>query len=111
MVVMAITVKDLYQYNENFEWAKIQRLTGKSNPEKTDTVDLSRLAALNDKNLSVFVAEKEGKSFLNSISDDNMRTQVADVAGLNNNQNQNNPVPSSIPMGKSVFDYQKPEMA
>lgn len=111
---MAITVRDLYQYDENFNYAKIQRLTGKTNFKKTDTVDLSRLAALNDKDLSVFVAEKEGKSFLNSISDDNMRAQVADVAGLNSNQNQNNqnkPIPADIPMDKSVFDYQRPVMA
>lgn len=108
---MAITVKDLYQYNENFEWAKIQRLTGKNNPKKTDTVDLSRLAALNDKDLSVFVAEKEGKSFLNFVQDDNMKTQIADASGMNTGNNKDTNIPACIPMDKSVFDYQKPEMA
>ena len=61
---MAITVKDLFQYDPNFEPAKIRRLTGKTNYKKSDTVDLSRLAALNDKDLSVFAAKKEGKTFL-----------------------------------------------
>lgn len=108
---MAITVRDLYQYNEDFEWAKIQRLTGKNKPKKTDTVDLSRLAALNDKDLSIFVAEKEGKSFLNNIQDDGMRTQIADASGIQTGNNKDVGVPANIPMDKSVFDYQRPEMA
>ena len=36
---MGITVKDLFQYDPNFDPAKIRRLTGKSNYKKTDTVD------------------------------------------------------------------------
>ncbi len=110
---MAITVRDLFQYDANFDRAKIERLTGKKDFKKTDTVDLTRLASLNDKDLSVFVAEKEGKSFVNSITDDNMKTQVADAAGLKteNKNNQSANIPANIPMDKSVFDYQKPQMA
>lgn len=108
---MAITVKDLFQYDANFDPAKIRRLTGKTNYEKTDTVDLARLAALNDRNLSVFVAKKEGQSFVNNIQDDNMQIQIADAAGINTNNAQNVNVPAHIPMDKSVFDYQRPEMA
>lgn len=107
---MAITVKDLFQYDPNFDPVKIRRLTGKTNYEKTDTVDLARLAALKDKDLSVFVAKKEGKSFLNSVQDDNMQTQIADAAGIKTNNGQNASVPAHIPMDKSVFDYQRPEM-
>ncbi len=110
---MGITVRDLFQYDPNFDSAKIQRLTGKKDYKKTDTIDLSRLAALNDKDLSIFVAEKEGNSFVTSITDDNMRTQVADAAGLKteNKNDRNANIPASIPMDKSVFDYQKPLMA
>ncbi|CDE88840.1 unknown [Clostridium sp. CAG:729] len=111
---MAITVRDLFQYDPNFDHAKIRRLTGKSNYKKTDNVDLSRLAALNDKGLSVFVAKKEGKSFINSIQNDNMKTQVADAAGIKDKtKNQNNEkgnVAANIPMDKSVFDIKKPEI-
>jgi len=105
---MTFTVKDLFQYDPNFDRAKIQRLTGKNDYQKTDTIDLSRLAALNDKALSIFVAEKEGKSFLNYITDDNMKTQVADATGIvsggQNQNNQNNYIPANIPMDISVFD-------
>lgn len=108
---MAITVRDLFQYDPNFDQAKIRRLTGKTKYKKTDTVDLSRLAALNDKNLSVFAARKEGKSFVNSIQDDKMKTQIADAAGIKNeakNQNnENDNIPANIPMDKSVFDLNK----
>ena len=113
MVIMAITVKDLFQYDPNFEPAKIRRLTGKTNYKKSDTVDLSRLAALNDKDLSVFAAKKEGKTFLNSIQDDNMKTQIADAAHIKNEEktqnNKNNKMPADIPMDKSIFDIDKQE--
>lgn len=108
---MAITVKDLFLYDPNFDPVKIRRLTGKTNYEKTDKVDLTKLAALKDKNLSVFVAKKEGKSFLNSVQDDNMRTQIAGAAGIKTNNAQSANVPADIPMDKSVFDYQRTEMA
>lgn len=109
MVIMTITVKDLFLYDANFDSAKIKRLTGKANYKKTDTVNLSRLAALNDKDLSVFVAKKEGKLFLNSIQNDKMQTQLADAAGIKNGNGKNANMP--IPMDKSVFGYQKAEMA
>lgn len=109
---MSITVKDLFQYDPNFDRVEIQRLTGKKDYKKTDTVDLSRLAALNDKDLSIFAAKKEGKTFVNYIKDDNMRTQVADASGVKindekqqSNQNSNNA--SNIPMDKSIFDIEK----
>ena len=60
MVIMSITVKDLFQYDPNFDNAKLQRLTGKKDYQKTDTINLSRLAGLNDKDLSIFAAKKEG---------------------------------------------------
>ncbi len=110
---MSITVKDLFQYDPNFDKAKIQRLTGKKDYKKTDTVDLSRLAALNDKDLSIFAAKKEGKTFVNYIKDDNMRTQVSDAAGVKtddkkeNMSNANNVTNNS--MDKSIFDIDKQE--
>lgn len=70
-------------------------------------MDLSRLAALNDKGLSVFAAKKEGKTFLNSIQDDNMKTQIADAAHIKNEEktqnNKNNKMPADIPMDKSIL--------
>ncbi len=111
---MSITVRDLFQYDPNFPPAKIKILTGKSDYKKSDTVDLARLAALNDKNLSVFAAEKEGKSFVNSIKNDNMRAQVADATGIKNEEKNNNNkkenFPSIIPMEKSIFDIDKKKM-
>ena len=86
---MSLTVKDLFQYDSNFDPAKIRRLTGKSDYQKTDTIDLSRLAALNDRNLSIFAAKKEGKSFVKSIQNDNMRAQVSNAAKINDGTQQN----------------------
>ena len=103
---MTITVKDLFQYDSNFDQAKIRRLTGKKDYKKSDIIDLSRLAALNDKDLSIFVAKKEGKSFVNSIKDDNMRTKIADATGIKTENKQNNQswnIPGNIPMNKSIF--------
>lgn len=60
---MSITVKDLFQYDSNFDQAKIRRLTGKKDYKKSDIIDLSRLAALNDKDLSIFVAKKRRQIF------------------------------------------------
>lgn len=111
---MAITVKDLFQYDPNFAQAKIRRLTGKTNYKKSDTVDLSRLAALNDKGLSIFAAKKEGKTFINSIQDDNMRTQIAEAVHIKNEekaQNNSNAVSSVIPMDKSIWDIERAKMA
>lgn len=108
---MSITVKDLFQYNPNFDKAKLEYLTGKKNYTKKDIINLSRVVSMNDKDLSVFVAEKEGKSFVNSITDDNMRTQVADASNIKNdkvNKNKENTnMPQYIPMDKSVFDIQR----
>lgn len=108
---MSITVKDLFQYDPNFDNAKLQRLTGKKDYQKTDTINLSRLAGLNDKDLSIFAAKKEGRVYVNHIQDDNMRTQIADASGVkiddvNNNMANTNNV-TNIPMDKSIFDIEK----
>ena len=110
---MEITVKDLFQYDPNFDPAKIRRLTGKSNYKKTDTVDLSRLAALNDKDLSIFVAKKDS-GLVNYITDDSMRAQVAEASHVKNvknengnkNEQKNNNI-GAIPMDKSIFDIKE----
>lgn len=114
---MGITVKDLFQYDPNFDPAKIRRLVGKSNYEKTDTVDLARLAALNDKDLSIFAAKKD-RGVINYIADDGIRAQVADASHVKNvknentNQNeQNNNNLGFIPMDKSIFDIYRAEIA
>ncbi len=112
---MGITVKDLFQYDPNFDPAKIRRLTGKSDYKKTDSVDLARLAALNDNDLSIFVARKD-KTVLNYINNDNVRAQVADASHVKNvksektNKNeQNNSNIGAIPMDKSIFDIKEKE--
>ena len=77
-------------------------------------MDLSRLAALNDKGLSIFAAKKEGKTFINSIQDDNMRTQIAEAVHIKNEekaQNNSNAVSSVIPMDKSIWDIERAKMA
>ena len=110
---MSITVKDLFQYDPNFDKAKLQRLTGKKDYKKNDTVDLSRLAALNDKDLSIFAAKKEGKTFVNYINDDNMRIQIADAAHTNYEEktqnNKNDKLNVDIPKDKSIFEINKNE--
>lgn len=112
---MGITVKDLFQYDPNFDPAKIRRLTGKSNYKKTDSVDLSRLAALNDKDLSIFVAKKD-RGVINYITDDGMRAQVAGASHVKNvksektdKNEQNNSNVGAIPMDKSIFDIKEKE--
>ena len=112
---MGITVKDLFQYDPNFDPAKIRRLTGKSNYKKTDSVDLSTLAALNDKDLSIFAAKKD-RGVINYITDDGMRAQVADASHVKNVKNektnkneQNNSNAGTIPMDKSIFDIKEKE--
>ncbi len=113
MVIMGITVKDLFQYDPNFDPVKIRRLTGKSNYKETDTVDLYRLAALNDKNLSIFAAKKDS-GLVNYITDDSMRAQVAEAAHVKNVKNENvnkNKQKiyniNTIPMDKSIFDIKE----
>lgn len=108
---MSITVKDLFQYDPNFDKAKIQRLTGKKNYKKSDIIDLSRLAGLNDKDLSIFAVKKEGNSFVNYIQNDNIRLQVADASGIkidNDNKNKSGSGnATNIPMDKSILDIYK----
>ncbi len=104
---MSITVKDLFQYNPNFDPKKIEYLTGKKNYDKKDTINLSRVEGLNDIDFSIFVADKEGKSFVNSIKDDKMKISVTKAIGDDNNQEQNKSVSADIPMDKSIFDLKK----
>lgn len=106
-VIMSITVKDLFQYNPNFDPKKIEYLTGKKNYDKKDTINLSRVEGLNDIDFSIFVADKEGKSFVNSIKDDKMKISVTKAIGDDNNQEQNKSVSADIPMDKSIFDLKK----
>ncbi len=111
---MTITVKDLFQYDPNFPKIKIQRLTGKQDYEKTDTVDLSRLAALNDKDLSIFGAKKDNR-LINYINDDNTRKEVADASHVKNTKNtneneKNNYNVGNIPMNKSIFDIKEKQV-
>ena len=87
----------------------------KSNYKKTDSVDLSRLAALNDKDLSIFAAKKD-RGVINYITDDGMRAQVADASHVKNVKNektnkneQNNSNAGTIPMDKSIFDIKEKE--
>lgn len=110
---MGLTVKDLFEYDINFEPAKIRRLTGKTNYKKNDSIDLLRLAALNDKNLSIFAAKKD-KGVVSYITDDSIRTQVANASNVKDVKNKNtkeneqkyNNI-TTIPMKKSIFDINK----
>lgn len=108
---MSITVKDLYQYNPNFDPKDVVILTGKTDFKKDDTIVLSRVTSLNDNDFSIFVAEKEGKSFINTVQDHKKRAELAEAANVDisdRNQKTAN-MPSAIPMNKSIFDIKKPQ--
>ena len=60
---MSITVKDLFQYDSNFDQAKIRRLTGKKDYKKSDIIDLSRLAALKRQRFINFCCKKRRQIF------------------------------------------------
>lgn len=109
---MSITVKEVCAKFDLSE-VELKRLTGKTDFKPNDNIDLSKIESLGNKNLSIWVAEKEGKAFVYNIQDDDMRKQIACDAGIKTEDNaqKNANLPAYIPMDKSVFDYQRPEMA
>jgi phosphoribosylformylglycinamidine (FGAM) synthase-like amidotransferase family enzyme len=95
---MAVTVKNLYEYDPNFDYKKIVKLVGRTNFKQTDTIDLKKVEGLGDKKLTTYVADKEGKSYINTIYDENLQAQVAKDTNttLSNQQNQQNSDPMSM---------------
>jgi hypothetical protein len=106
---MAVTVKNLYEFDPNFDPKKIVKLVGRTNFKKTDTIDLKKVEGLGDKKLTTYVADKEGKSYINTIYDENLQAQVAKDTNttLSNQQSQQNPDPMS--MDGSLFNVKRDE--
>lgn len=112
---MGITVGDIYSAFPNFSReAMIKLMNGRKDFEGKDAVPLINIARYKgqfDKELSIFAAKEEGKSFISLVSDEHNRNELAKTANisLDNNYNKNNitetAVPqAAIPMGTSVFD-------
>lgn len=112
---MGITVGDIYSAFPNFSReAMIKLMNGRKDFEGKDAVPLINIARYKgqfDKELSIFTAKEEGKSFISLVSDEHNRNELAKTANisLDNNYNKNNitetAVPQAvIPMGTSVFD-------
>lgn len=114
---MAITVGDIFTQFPGFRPDDMITLMGCSDYNGRTQVSLGKIAHYNGtmaKELSVFTAGKEGKTYLNMLSE-NSRAEISLLAGINeteNNSNEKNTDKSllpKIPMGKSVFDIKNEE--
>ncbi|MBQ9245720.1 hypothetical protein IJ674_01695 [bacterium] len=114
---MGITVGDIYTRFPQFKGEDMEKLVGSSNFNGRTVVSLSKLASYNGqyaKDLSVFVAEKEGVDYTKLLSG-SKREETTKLAGINDDKQDslastNKPQNNSIPMGVSVFNIPKPEM-
>lgn len=113
---MAITVGDIFTQFPSFKPEDMEKLVGNKDYNGRTAIPLTKIAAYQGtyaKDLSVFVAGREKQDYTRLLAD-NQRTQVNEQLGIKDDTNkspQNNPIPAHIPMDKSVFDYQRPEMA
>ena len=111
---MGVTVGDIYTKFPQFPPEAMERLVGSSDFNGRTVITLSKLASYDGqyaKDLSVFLAEKEGVDYtkllsgskkeetvkLSGIKDDNQKSVAS-------NQNQ------GIPMDTSVFDIPRPDL-
>lgn len=110
---MAITVGDIYGQFPGFNPKDmIALMNGRTDFDGSDTVSLSNIASYNGSfasELSIFVAEKEGKSFTNMLPK-NQRSTVNAAAGINETDNSKDKKTDKavstpeIPMDTSIFD-------
>lgn len=103
---MTITVGDIYTAFPGFKPSDMIKLcNGNENLNGRTVVSLANIAAFGDKDLSVFVAKKEGKAYTGLLSKGES-AEVSAAAGVNKNtgtqEASNNQ--SQIPMDTSVFD-------
>ncbi len=115
---MAITVGDIFTQFPSFRPEDMEKLVGNKNYNGRTAISLTNIALYQGQyaqDLSVFVAGREKQNYTKLLAD-NQRIQVNEQLGIKDNinqaeQNQNNPIPAYIPLDKSIFDYQRPEMA
>ncbi len=106
---MAITVGAIYAAFPNFDSKDMIRLcNGNKNFNGRTVVSLANIAAFGDKDLSVFVAKKEGKTFTgllgkNERAEINSAANVKD-AGLAQGNDRTPSTAQVIPMDRSIFD-------
>ena len=113
---MGITVGDIYTKFPQFPPEAMEKLVGSKNFNGRTAINLSNLALYNGqyaKDLSVFIAEKEGVNYTNLLSG-SKKEETTKLAGINDNtQNSvasNNLQNGGIPMDTSVFDIPRPDM-
>ena len=114
---MGITVEQIYKQFPQFKDSDMEKLVGSSSFNGQTVVSLNRFASYNGqyaKDLSIFVAEKEGVNYTKLLSG-NKKEETTKLAGINDDMQDtlastNKPKSNSIPMGVSVFDIPKPEM-
>ena len=110
---MSITVGDIYGQFPGFNPKDmIALMNGRTDFDGSDTVSLSNIASYNGSfasQLSIFVAEREGKSFTNLLPK-NQRSTVNAAAGINETDNSKDKKTDKavstpeIPMDTSIFD-------
>lgn len=111
---MAITVGDIYKQFPTFKKEDmIKLMDGRDDFTGRDTVSLANIASYKGeyaKELSIFTAQKEGKSFVN-MCQESKRTEISQ--GINGNSKDdknvadNGVVPQNVPMDMSIFDVAK----
>ncbi|MCM1009467.1 MAG: hypothetical protein NC390_01130 [Fusobacterium sp.] len=111
---MAITVGDIYTAFPTFKPKDMIDLMGTEKFNGRSEVSLSKIAHYKGgmaKELSVFTAKKEGKSYTNMLSQTE-RQNVSEKANINadGNKQDKKPVPQNIPMDTSVFDVNKKQV-
>lgn len=113
---MTITVGDIYTQFPTFKPEDmIKLMNGRTDFNGRDTVSLTNIAAYKGgfaEELSIFTAQREGKSFVNMFSEDR-RQDIAQAAHIqvdntdNDKNDEQKTVPAHIAMGTSVFDIAK----
>lgn len=113
---MGITVGDIFTQFPNFRPEDMRKLVGHSNYNGRTTIQLNKIASYqgaNAQDLSVFVASREKENYTKLLSE-NRKTEVNQQIGIGskeNSQGKKESLPAYIPMDKSVFDYQKSQIA
>lgn len=110
---MAITVGDIYSQFPNFKQSDMIRLVGSEDFNGRTVVKLSNIASFGNRDLSIFVAKREGKNYTNMLGEKN-RTEVNEVAGIKDETPKNEKSESKqdkIPMDLSIFNMKDEKSA
>lgn len=110
---MAITVEVLYKQFPHIKPRDVEYLVGSNNYDSNSIISLKNAAQYDGeyaRDLSIFAASKEGKSFTELLNENKKAELSTIVPSLkvedkdNSKTTKANNVPNSIPMDKSVFD-------